>query len=210
MPYWMPKWTWVSFSLRWVSQAVQPLVSFWTHASILTQRNSLNMTWSRVGSSEAFNVESAFWASMMLFVLPIIHTAKIPKILKIFKIAWQEGFVLWRPSVEPTPTRTSQRVLHNTYLVSRTTTSGFPKRKSRCPYFPNARSVTHEKSNYHRGWAIHTNCGIRVVDGATLADGVLFHDPFMEKLMSWLVPLSPPKLISLSLVPEHTPTTLLK
>ena len=40
-----------------------------------------------------------------------------------------------------------------------------------------------------------------------LLDGVWFHDPLMEEFMSCLVLSSPSRLISLSLVPEHTPTT---
>ena len=43
-----------------------------------------------------------------------------------------------------------------------------------------------------------------------LLDGVWFHDPLMEELMSCMVPSLPPRLISLSLVPELTPTTQLK
>ena len=43
-----------------------------------------------------------------------------------------------------------------------------------------------------------------------LLGGVWFPDPFMDELMSCLVPWLPLRLILLSLVPEHTPTTLLK
>ena len=44
-----------------------------------------------------------------------------------------------------------------------------PKPKARCPYLPSARSITRERGNDCRGWAIYTDGGIRVVDGETLA-----------------------------------------
>ena len=44
-----------------------------------------------------------------------------------------------------------------------------PKPKSRYPYLPNVRSITHERGNDYRGWAIYTEGGTRVVDGETLA-----------------------------------------
>ena len=45
---------------------------------------------------------------------------------------------------------------------------GQPKPKSRYPYLPNARSITRERSNDYRRWAIHPDGGTRVVDGVTL------------------------------------------
>ena len=39
---------------------------------------------------------------------------------------------------------------------------------SRYPYLPNARSITRERGNDYRGWAIYTDGGTRVVDGETL------------------------------------------
>ena len=44
-----------------------------------------------------------------------------------------------------------------------------PKSKSRYPYLPNDRSLTSERGNRYRGWAIDTDGGTRVVDGETLA-----------------------------------------
>ena len=44
-----------------------------------------------------------------------------------------------------------------------------PKPKSRYPYLPNARSITRERRNDYRGWAIYTDGGTRAVDGETLA-----------------------------------------
>ena len=44
-----------------------------------------------------------------------------------------------------------------------------PMLKARYPYLPNARSITRERGNDFRGWAIYTDGGIRVVDGETLA-----------------------------------------
>ena len=40
-----------------------------------------------------------------------------------------------------------------------------PKPKSRCPYLRNARSITGERGNDYREWAIHTDGGTRVVEG---------------------------------------------
>ena len=45
-----------------------------------------------------------------------------------------------------------------------------PKLKARYPYLPNARSITRERGNDYRGWAIYTDGGTRVVDGETLAE----------------------------------------
>ena len=36
-------------------------------------------------------------------------------------------------------------------------------------YLPIARSITRERGNDHRGWAIYTDGGTRVVDGETPA-----------------------------------------
>ena len=47
--------------------------------------------------------------------------------------------------------------------------SRLPKPKSRCPYLPNARSITRERGNDYRGLAIYTDGGTHVVDGETLA-----------------------------------------
>ena len=44
-----------------------------------------------------------------------------------------------------------------------------PKCKFRYPYLPNARSITRERGNDYRVWAIYTDGGTRVVDGETLA-----------------------------------------
>ena len=44
-----------------------------------------------------------------------------------------------------------------------------PKPESRCPYLPNARSITRERGDDYRWWAIYTDGGTRVVDGETLA-----------------------------------------
>ena len=44
-----------------------------------------------------------------------------------------------------------------------------PEPKSRDPYLPNARSITRERGNGYRGWAVYTDGGTRVVDGETLA-----------------------------------------
>ena len=73
-----------------------------------------------------------------------------------------------------------------------------PKTKSRYPYLPNARSITRERGNDYRGWAIYTDGGTRVVDGETLAGwGVISAILLTEDLMSCLVPSSPPRLIPL-------------
>ena len=44
-----------------------------------------------------------------------------------------------------------------------------PKPKARYPHLPDARSITRERGNDFRGWAIETEGGTRVVDGETLA-----------------------------------------
>ena len=44
-----------------------------------------------------------------------------------------------------------------------------PKLEARYPYLPNDRSITRERGNDYRGWAIYTDGGTRVVDGETLA-----------------------------------------
>ena len=44
-----------------------------------------------------------------------------------------------------------------------------PKLKARHPYLPNARSITRDRGNDYRGWAIYTDGGTRVVDCETLA-----------------------------------------
>ena len=44
-----------------------------------------------------------------------------------------------------------------------------PKPKSRYPHLPNARSITRERGNGYRGWAIYTDGATRVVDCETLA-----------------------------------------
>ena len=55
---------------------------------------------------------------------------------------------------------------------------GQPKPKSRYPYLPNARSITRERSNDYRWWAIHPDGGTRVVDGVTLVGwGVISRSP---------------------------------
>ena len=53
-----------------------------------------------------------------------------------------------------------------------------PKAKSKYPYLPNVRSITRERGNDYRGWAIYTDGGTRVVDGETLAGwGVISRSP---------------------------------
>ena len=80
-----------------------------------------------------------------------------------------------------------------------------PKHTSRYPYLPTAHSKTRERGNDYCGWAIYTDDGTRVVDGETLAGW---------SVISWSphgridVMFGPPRLISLSLGPERTPTTL--
>ena len=81
-----------------------------------------------------------------------------------------------------------------------------PKLKARYPYLPNARSTTRERGNDFRGWVIYTDGGTRVVEVKLLLDGASSLDLTMKELMS----CSAPRLISLSLVPKHNPTTLLK
>ena len=82
-----------------------------------------------------------------------------------------------------------------------------PQLKARYPYLPNARSTTRERGNDYCGWAIYTDGGTRVVDGETLAGwGVISRSPH-GRFDVMFGPSSPPRLISLSLVPEHTPTT---
>ena len=44
-----------------------------------------------------------------------------------------------------------------------------PKLEARYPYLPNARSITRERGNDYRGWALYTDGGTHVVDGETLA-----------------------------------------
>ena len=52
-------------------------------------------------------------------------------------------------------------VLHHNFRLS--------KPKSRYPYLPKARSITRERGNNYRRWAIYTDFGTRVVDGEALA-----------------------------------------
>ena len=53
--------------------------------------------------------------------------------------------------------------------MSRTKTSGWPSPKPNIRIFPKSRSITRERGNDHRVWAIYTDGGTRVVDGETLA-----------------------------------------
>ena len=109
---------------------------------------------------------------------------------KILVIAWKEGFAWWRPSLLHTSTRIRQRVLLNIYLVSHIKTSGCPSPSPDIRIFPK-----------YRWW--HSLLMVKLS-----LDGVWFHDPLIEELMSCLVPSSTPRLIPLSLVLERTPTTL--
>ena len=53
-----------------------------------------------------------------------------------------------------------------------------PQLKARYPSLPHARSITRERGNDYRGWAIYTDGGTRVVDGETLAGwGVISRSP---------------------------------
>ena len=44
-----------------------------------------------------------------------------------------------------------------------------PQPKAKYPFLPNARSLTRERGNDYRGWAIYTDGGTRIVDGEYLA-----------------------------------------
>ena len=111
-------------------------LSFWRHATILPPRNCLLHDLISRCSCGAFNMVLWFWASLMLLLMLIISIAKIPGILEILVTARKEGFALGRPSLLPTPTRIRQRVLLNTYLVSRTKTSGCPSPNPDIGIFP--------------------------------------------------------------------------
>ena len=53
-----------------------------------------------------------------------------------------------------------------------------PKLKARYHYLPNARSITRERGNDYRGWAIYTDGGTRVETGETFAGwGVIARSP---------------------------------
>ena len=82
-----------------------------------------------------------------------------------------------------------------------------PKPKSRYPYLPNDRSITSERGNYYRVWAICTDGGTRIVDGETFARWCEISRSLHGRID---VLFGPPRLISLSLGPELTPTTLPK
>ena len=79
----------------------------------------------------------------------------------------------------PTPTRISQRVFLAQHLPGVPHQNFWlPKPKARFPYLPNARSITRERGNDCRVWAICTDGGTRVVDGETLAGwGVISRFP---------------------------------
>ena len=88
---------------------------------------------------------------------PLDHKGKVSVLIR------EQGSLL------PTPTRIRQRVLRNTSLASPHLSFRLPKPKSRYPYLPNDRSITRERGDDHRVWAIYTDGGTRVVDGETLA-----------------------------------------
>ena len=83
-----------------------------------------------------------------------------------------------------------------------------PKPKARYPHLPNARPTTRERGNDFRGWAIYTDGGSRVVDGETLAGWSVIARSPRGRIDIMFGPVV--TTISLSLVPEHTPTTPLK
>ena len=85
-----------------------------------------------------------------------------------------------------------------------------PIPKFRYPLIPNDRSITRELGNDYHGWAIYTDGGTRVVDGEILAGWCAISDHLVGASLFCLVPSLPMNLILLSLVPELTPTTLLK
>ena len=90
-----------------------------------------------------------------------------------------------------------------------------PKPKSRYPYLPNDRSFTREPGNDYHGWAIYTDGGTRVFfffffDGEIFAASGVISRSLRGASLSCLVLSSPPRLISLSQVPEFTPITPLK
>ena len=75
-----------------------------------------------------------------------------------------------------------------------------PTPKARYPHLPNDRTTMRQKGYDFQRWATYTDGGTRAVDGETQAGrGAVARSP-----------LSPPRLIALSQVPELTPITPLK
>ena len=200
----MPKWTWLSFTIQWMSLVVRHVYFFLvTCYNIATVKSFCT----RVdhpcvpGEPSTWNRGNGFpWR------LCICPSSAPPRFRENLMITWKEGFALCRPSLLPTPTRIKQLVLLQTCLETRTKTSAYHSTKLKICIFTMLVPQ-------------HVKVAMVAVDGLfiqmevsaslmvkLLLDGVWFPGHLMEELMSCLVPSSPPRRISLSPVHEHTPT----
>ena len=57
-----------------------------------------------------------------------------------------------------------------------------PKLNARYPYLPNARSITRERGNDFRGWAIFSDGGTRVENGETFAGSSVIARSFRGRI----------------------------
>ena len=91
-----------------------------------------------------------------------------------------------------------------------TTLSVFPN-PSPDILLPSDRSITKELGHDYHGWAVYTDGGTRVVDGETLTGwGVISRSPHGRIYVMFGPVVTTEAHLALPLVPEHTPTTLLK
>ena len=166
-------------------------VSFWRHATILPRRNHiLHDLITRVFlRSLQYGIVVLVWKFWRLHerkdsLYDGHHSCLRPRVpgnVSCTKLTWCPA-----PQLPAAPTQIQLSV------------------SSQCSF------ITRERGNDYRGCAIYTDGGTRVVDGETLAGWDGIPDLLMDELTSCLVPSSPLGLILLSLVPEHTPTTLQK
>ena len=123
-------------------------VSFWRHATILPQRNrSLHDLITRV-FIQSRHMELWYWASLMLLFMPI-SIAKIRESWK-FSDCMKGRIRCLRP-------RISGNVSCSTHTLCphpNSESDSAAQAQARYPYLPNARSITRERGNDYRGWAI--------------------------------------------------------
>ena len=150
-------------------------ISFWRHATILPQRNSFL----RDLITRVFMRSIQYGIVVLGFLVFAHHKNRLDSENSGNFGDCMKGRVRFMTAITPAFAHAYQATCLAMHLPGVPHRSfRLPKPKSRYPYLSNARSITSERGNDNRGWAIYTDGGTRVVDGETVAGwGVISRSP---------------------------------
>ena len=151
--------------------------------------------------------------AQMNLTLSLTHCNECTQLFNIFVSFWRHAAILPQKSfiarldhsLLPTPTHVRQLVLLDTCLQSRTKTSACQSSEPDIHIFPKFVPQHVKEAMITVDGQLVQMRVLALLMVELLLDGESFHDLSVEEYLSCLVPSSPPRLISLSLVPKHNP-----